>query len=209
MNDAIKVVIVDDHPVVRAGLRALLEATNEIKVVGESGDGAASIAVITAACPDVVLMDLRIGAGMDGVETTTHVLGLPNPPRVLILTTYQTDADILRAVEAGASGYLLKDAPVDQLVHAVRRVVAGETVLAAPIAGRLVRQLRATSPVLSAREIEVLKLVASGETNHAIAQQLFLSVATVKSHLVHIYNKLDVDSRTAAVAAARESGWLR
>lgn len=128
---------------------------------------------------------------------------------MLILTTYQTDADIVRAVEAGASGYLLKDAPLDQLVDAVRRVTAGETVLAAPITGRLVRQLRTSTATLSAREVEVLKLVASGATNQAIAQELFLSVATVKSHLVHTYTKLNVESRTAAVAKAREFGWLR
>lgn len=209
MTAAIRVVIVDDHPVVRAGLRALLELTGEIEVVGESGDGAASIEIIRRARPDVVLMDLRIGAGIDGVETTTQVLQLPEAPRVLILTTYQTDADIVRAVEAGASGYLLKDAPLDQLVDAVRRVTAGETVLAAPIAGRLVRQLRTSTATLSAREVEVLKLVAGGATNQAIAQELFLSVATVKSHLVHTYTKLNVESRTAAVAKAREFGWLR
>ncbi|MEO6957209.1 MAG: response regulator transcription factor [Antricoccus sp.] len=209
MTEAIRVVLVDDHPIVRAGLRALLELTSEIEVVGESGDGAASIEIIRRARPDVVLMDLRIGTGIDGVETTKQVLQLPEAPRVLILTTYQTDADIVRAVEAGASGYLLKDAPLDQLVDAVRRVTAGETVLAAPIAGRLVRQLRTSAATLSAREVEVLKLVASGATNQAIAQELFLSVATVKSHLVHTYTKLNVESRTAAVAKAREFGWLR
>lgn len=209
MTEAIRVVLVDDHPIVRAGLRALLELTSEIEVVGESGDGAASIEIIRRARPDVVLMDLRIGTGIDGVETTKQVLQLPEAPRVLILTTYQTDADIVRAVEAGASGYLLKDAPLDQLVDAVRRVTAGETVLAAPIAGRLVRQLRTSTATLSAREVEVLKLVASGATNQAIAQELFLSVATVKSHLVHTYTKLNVESRTAAVAKAREFGWLR
>ena len=203
-----RVLLVDDHPVVRAGLRALLSA-NGIDVVGEAADGADGVRRAEQVHPDVVLMDLRLGDGMDGVEATRQIRERPHPPTVLILTTYDTDADILRAVEAGATGYLLKDAPVAQLVDAVDRAARGETVLAPEVAQRLVTSLRSPRPQLSARELEVLRLVADGDSNRAVAKRLFVSEATVKSHLVHVFTKLGVDSRTAAVAAARDAGLLR
>ncbi|MDE9364856.1 response regulator transcription factor [Luteipulveratus sp. YIM 133132] len=203
-----RVLLVDDHPVVRAGLRALLEASG-VEVVAEADRGEAAVEAVRGLPVDVVLMDLQLGSGMDGVAATERVLALPGPPRVLILTTYDTDADILRAVEAGASGYLLKDAPPEELVDAVRRAAAGETVLAPVVAQRLVSRLRSPVRTLSPRELDVLRLLAAGSTNRAIAKQLFVTEATVKSHLVHIYAKLGVDSRTAAVTAAREAGLLR
>ncbi|MDF8266430.1 response regulator [Luteipulveratus flavus] len=203
-----RVLLVDDHPVVRAGLRALLEASG-VEVVAEADRGEAAVEAVRGRPVDVVLMDLQLGSGMDGVAATERVLALPDPPRVLILTTYDTDADILRAVEAGASGYLLKDAPPEELVDAVRRAAAGETVLAPVVAQRLVSRLRSPVRTLSPRELDVLRLLAAGLTNRAIAKQLFVTEATVKSHLVHIYAKLGVDSRTAAVTAAREAGLLR
>lgn len=203
-----RVLVTDDHPVVRAGLRMLLEASG-IDVVAEAASGAEAIALARDLRPDLVLMDLQLGDGMDGVAATSALLALPSPPQVLIVTTYDTDADILRAVEAGAAGYLLKDAPAADLVDAVERAARGETVLAPAVADRLLARLRRPAPRLSARETEVLTLVADGASNREVARALFLSEATVKSHLVHIFDKLDVDSRTAAVARAREVGLLR
>lgn len=203
-----RVLVTDDHPVVRAGLRMLLEASG-IDVVAEAASGAEAIALARDLRPDLVLMDLQLGDGMDGVAATSALLALPTPPQVLIVTTYDADADILRAVEAGAAGYLLKDAPAADLVDAVERAARGETVLAPAVADRLLARLRRPAPRLSARETEVLRLVADGASNREVARALFLSEATVKSHLVHIFDKLDVDSRTAAVARAREVGLLR
>lgn len=203
-----RVLLTDDHPVVRAGLRALLEASG-VQVVAEAASGAEAVDLVRTTPVDVVLMDLQLGAGIDGVEATRQVVALPNPPAVLILTTYDTDADILRAVESGAAGYLLKDAPPDALVDAVHRAARGETVLAPVVAQRLVTRMRSPIPTLSARELEVLTQVAGGASNRQIAGRLVVSEATVKSHLVHIFTKLGVDSRTAAVAAAREAGLLR
>jgi len=207
--DSVQVLLVDDHPVVRAGLRALLAATGRVAVVGEASSGAQAIELARTLAPDVVLMDLQMGEGMDGVSATRALQELDHPPRVLILTTYDTDADILRAVEAGAAGYLLKDAPTDQLVDAVYAAARGETVLAPLVAQRLLTRLRSPAPELSAREVEVLTLVAKGLPNKTIARQLFISEATVKSHLVHLFGKLGVDNRTAAVAAARQAGVIR
>ncbi|TWP34210.1 response regulator [Leekyejoonella antrihumi] len=203
-----RVMVTDDHPVVRAGLRALLEASG-LEVVAEASSGAEAVALISRMPVDVVLMDLQMGEGIDGVEATRLVLDRPSPPAVLILTTYDTDADILRAVEAGAAGYLLKDAPPESLVDAVHRAARGETVLAPLVAQRLVTRMRSPAPSLSGRELEVLSQVAEGASNRQIAKRLVVSEATVKSHLVHVFTKLGVDSRTAAVAAARESGLLR
>lgn len=209
MIKPVTVLLVDDHPVVRAGLRALLTTGDGIDVVGEASGGAQSVALARSLRPDVVLMDLQMGDGMDGVEATRQIVAMGHPPRVLILTTYDTDADILLAVEAGASGYLLKDVPTRQLVDAVHAASRGETVLAPPVAGRLMSRLRSGRPELTGRELEVLSLVADGKTNKGISKELFVSEATVKSHLVHIFAKLEVDSRTAAVATAREAGLLR
>ncbi|MGH1564842.1 response regulator [Mumia sp. DW29H23] len=205
----VDVVLVDDHPVVRAGLRALLGASGSVRVVGEASSGEAALEVVARTRPQVVLMDLRLGAGMDGVATTSALRRRADPPYVLVLTTYDTDADILRAVESGAAGYLLKDTPPDQLVSAVLRAAAGETVLAPVVQQRLVDRLKNPTVELSARELEVLAKVADGLSNREVARALFISEATVKSHLVHVFGKLGVDSRTAAVAAARDAGLLR
>jgi DNA-binding NarL/FixJ family response regulator len=206
---SVRVLLVDDHPVVRAGLRALLAASGAIDVVGEAATGADAVALAAELAPQVVLMDLQLAGDMDGVAATEVIGRMAAPPRVLILTTYDTDADILRAVEAGAAGYLLKDTPTDQLVAAVRAAAAGETVLAPLVAARLVTRLRSPRPEVSPREVEVLAEVAAGLSNRAIARKLFVSEATVKSHLVHAFTKLGVDNRTAAVAAARSLGLLR
>ena len=208
-----RVILTDDHPIVRAGLRALLEAS-DVEVLAEAADGQAAIDAVKRLIaqgnsPDLVLMDLQMGDGLDGVSATASIRAMPGAPRVLILTTYDTDADILRAVEAGASGYLLKDAPPADLVDAVHRAARGETVLAPLVAQRLMTRMTNPGPTLTARETDVLKLVAAGEPNRAIAKTLFVSEATVKTHLIHINEKLGTSSRTEAVARAREQGILR
>ncbi len=210
----IRVLLVDDHPVVRRGLRAMVDDLPQLAAVGEAADGAAALELLAALAeqgirPDVVLMDLQMGAGMHGVEATRRITALPDPPAVLILTTYSTDADILAAVEAGATGYLLKDAPPEDLVAAVLAASRGETVLAPPVAARLLGRVRAGRPTLSPREAEILQLLAEGLANRQISKRLFISEATVKTHLVHIYGKLGVDSRTAAIAAGLSSGLIR
>lgn len=205
----IRIVLADDHPVVRAGLRAMLGGDPEFEVVGEAPDPDVAVSLATELEPDIVLMDLQFGTAQTGADATRRIRALPGPPAVLILTNYDTDGDILGAVEAGASGYLLKDAPPNELIAAIRAAVAGETALAPAIAGRLLARMRSPRPALSIRETEVLELVASGATNSNIGARLHISDATVKSHLVHIYTKLGVSSRTAAVAAARKSGLLR
>lgn len=200
--------LVDDHPVVRAGLRALLSSHDGLDVVGEAASGEEALEVVSAQRPDVVLMDLRLGEGMDGAQATAALVGRPDPPRVVVLTTYDTDSDILRAVEAGAAGYLLKDSDPRVLVDAVWAAARGETVLNPDVAQRLYRRMRAPRVELSARETQIVGLVARGLSNRAIAKELFVTEATVKSHLVHVFSKLEVDSRTAAVAMARERGLL-
>ena len=211
----IRVLLVDDHPVVRRGMRALLEELPEVEPVGEAADGAAALRLLEqldrAGGPpvDLVLMDLQMGDGMHGVEATRRISALPDPPSVLILTTYSTDADILAAVEAGATGYLLKDAPPEDLAAAVRAAARGETVLAPPVAARLLGRVQAGRPLLSPREEEILGLLAEGLANRQISRRLFISEATVKTHLVHIYDKLGVDSRTAAIAAGLKGGLIR
>ena len=204
----IRLLIVDDHPVVRDGLRGIFDGDPEFEVVGEAGDGAEGVAVAEHLQPDVILMDLRM-PGMDGASAIRELAQRRNAARVLVLTTYDTDADIVPAIEAGATGYLLKDSPRDALVRAVRAANRGESVLAPSVASRLMSQLRApASDALSARELEVLSLIAQGETNRGAAARLFISEATVKTHLLHIYEKLDVNDRAAAVAAAYERGLL-
>ncbi|MDH6283398.1 response regulator transcription factor [Prescottella agglutinans] len=205
---AVRVLLVDDHPVVRAGLRALLASHDGVEVVAEASSGEEAVAFAATAKPDVVLMDLRLGAGIDGAGATAQITAMPEPPRVVVLTTYDTDTDILRAVEAGASGYLLKDTAPQVLIDSVFAAARGETVLDRDVAQRLYRRMQQPRADLSAREVEVLGLVAQGLSNRAIAKQLFVSEATVKSHLVHAFTKLGVDSRTAAVAAARERGLI-
>jgi DNA-binding NarL/FixJ family response regulator len=202
----IRVLLVDDHPVVRSGLSGLLGGEPDIEVVGEASDGSEGVERAKELEPDVVLMDLRMPV-MDGVEAT-RLITAAGGPRVLVLTTYDTDTDILRAVEAGATGYLLKDTPRDALVDAVRAASRGETVLAAPLAAKLMRQVRSNDQ-LTAREVEVLALVSRGMSNGDIAQELFIGEATVKTHLLHAFDKLGVSDRTAAVTTAMRLGVLR
>ncbi len=201
----IRVLLVDDHPVVRSGLAGLLGDEPDIDVVGEASDGREGVALALTLRPDLVLMDLRMPV-LDGASATAQITAAGGP-RVLILTTYDTDTDILRAVEAGATGYLLKDSPREQLVEAVRAAARGETVLAPPLAAKLMRQVRGADQ-LTAREVEVLALVARGMSNGEIAQQLFIGEATVKSHLLHVFDKLGVSDRTAAVTTAIQKGIL-
>ncbi|WP_134734038.1 response regulator [Amycolatopsis nivea] len=203
----IRLLLADDHPVVRAGLRAVLETEPDLEVVAEASS--AEEAVRLAAGVDVVLMDLQFGSGMHGSEATAAITAAADAPKVLVLTTYDTDGDILAAIEAGATGYLLKDAPPEDLAAAVRNAATGQTVLALAVAHRLMNRMRTPAAALSPREIEVLGLVADGLSNLEISKRLFLSQATVKSHLVHIYTKLGVDSRTAAVAAGKAQGLIR
>ncbi|SNS50872.1 two component transcriptional regulator, LuxR family [Geodermatophilus saharensis] len=204
----IRVLVVDDHPVVRGGLVGWLAAQEDLDVVGEAGDGLEALAQVAALSPDVVLMDLRMPR-MDGVTAIERLAAAHPAVRVLVLTTYDTDADIVRAVAAGATGYLLKDAPLPQLADAVRAAARGETVLAPPVAARLVSQLRApTVEAPTARELEVLAGVARGLTNAEIGRELFIGEATVKTHLLRVFAKLGVDDRTRAVMVAVERGLL-
>ena len=205
----IRIVLADDHPVVRAGLRAMLATAGDLEVVAEAATPDQAVDLAANLLPDLVLMDLQFGTEQSGADATRLIRALPEQPAVLVLTNYDTDGDILSAVEAGASGYLLKDAPPEEFISAIRAAAAGETALAPAIAGRLLARMRSPQPVLSARELEVLQLVADGSSNGVIASRLHISDATVKSHLVHIYTKLEVSSRTAAVAKARELGVLR
>jgi DNA-binding NarL/FixJ family response regulator len=202
----IKVLLVDDHPVVRVSLRGMLATEDDLEVVAEAGGAAEAVAAVRLHAPDVVLMDLRMPDG-DGVEATARVLAQRPATRVVVLTTHETDSDILRAVEAGAAGYLLKDASRQDLAQAIRAAARGETVLAPSVAAKLVSRMR--SPVdLSLREIEVLRLVARGSTNAEIGRELFISEATVKTHLLRTFGKLGVSDRTAAVTAALRRGIL-
>ena len=205
----IRLVLVDDHPVVRAGVRALLEGQDDLEVVGEAADSATALETVRRLAPDVVLMDLSLGAGPGGAETTALVRALPEPPYVLVLTTYDTEADVIAALEAGASGYLLKDAPPEELFRGVRATARGETVLSPSVAATLVRRSSSPGPVLTEREVQVLELLADGQANKQMARTLLVSEATVKSHLSHIYAKLGVDSRAGAVAKAIEQRIIR
>ena len=205
---AIRLLIVDDHPVVRDGLRGIFAGDPEFEVLGEAADGSEAVTMAEALRPDVVLMDLRM-PGTHGADAIGQLAERGNPARVLVLTTYETDADVVPALEAGATGYLLKDAPRAELIRAVRAAYRGESVLAPSVASRLVSQLRKpASDTLSDRELEVLSLIAQGETNRGAAARLFISEATVKTHLLHIYAKLDVNDRAAAVATAYDRGLL-
>jgi DNA-binding NarL/FixJ family response regulator len=206
--NAIRVLLADDHPVVREGLRGMLAAEPDIEVVGEAASGPEAVVLAGRLRPDVILMDLRMPGG-DGVEAIRNLPGAT----VVVLTTYDSDADILRAVEAGAAGYLLKDTPRAALADRVRAAARGETVLAPAVAGRLMGRMRAEPAAsraeqLSARETEVLALVARGLTNAQVARQLYLSEATVKTHLLRACAKLGVSGRTAAVTKAIETGAL-
>jgi DNA-binding NarL/FixJ family response regulator len=203
----IKVLIVDDHPIVRAGLVGILATEADLKVVGEASSAAEAVTAARATLPDVVLMDLRMPGG-DGVTATSGVLAAAPAARVVVLTTYESDADIVRAVEAGAAGYLLKDAGRADLVAAIRAAARGETVLAPSVATRLVDRMRRppSADQLSPRELEVLRLVAKGLSNADIGRELFISEATVKTHLLRTFAKLGVSDRTAAVTTAIAAG---
>lgn len=204
---SIRIVVVDDHPVVRAGIVGLLAGEPDLLVVGEAPDGEAALEVAARERPDVVLMDLRMPV-LDGASATARLLAVLPATRVVVLTTYETDADILRAVEAGASGYLLKDTPREELVAGVRAAADGETVLAPSVARRLVSQVRHGADRLTPRELEVLRGVAQGRTNAQIGSDLFITEATVKTHLLRVFAKLGVDDRTRAVTVAMERGLL-
>jgi len=198
----IRLLIVDDHPVVRDGLRGLFADDPDFQVVGEAANGAEAVARVERVGADVVLMDLRMPE-MSGVEAITRLRRTAPGVRVLVLTTYDTDSDVLPAIEAGATGYLLKDAPREELIRAVRAAFAGEAVLSPAVARRLMGQVGKPPPAaLSQRELEVLALIADGATNREAAAKLFVSEATVKTHLLHAYEKLGVRDRAAAVAEA-------
>jgi len=202
----VRVLIVDDHPLMRAGLTALFETDAAIEVVGAVGTTSAAVTEARRTRPDVVLMDLQFNRVFEGAQATREIRELPDPPAVLVLTNFDTDADIIEAIEAGAAGYLLKDAAPEDITAAVRAAAAGQTALAPSVATRLLARMQQPHSSLSARELEVLSLVAEGHSNTDIARCLHLSETTVKSHLAHIYPKLGVNSRTAAVAAARQLG---
>ncbi|PAU47864.1 DNA-binding response regulator [Streptomyces albireticuli] len=211
----VRVLLCDDHAVVRAGLRALLASAPGVEVVGEAGDGAEAVTLAARLRPAVVLMDLQLGAGMDGIEATRRIVadaagrGGSAGPYVLVLTTYDTDADITRAIEAGATGYLLKAERPEELFSAIQAAAEGRTALSPPVAGRVMARMRgAVRPSLTERERDILGQLARGLGNREIARALFISEATVKTHLGRIYDKLGVDTRSGAVAVAKEQRLL-
>ncbi|MGW2188383.1 response regulator [Streptomyces sp. NPDC001667] len=211
MTKPVRILLCDDHAVVRAGLLALLGSEPGIEVVGEAGSGEEAITQAAKLNPDVVLMDLQLGHGIDGIETTrrlTATAPAPTGPRVLVLTTYDTDADITRAIAAGATGYLLKAERPEELFSAIYAAAQGRSALSPPIANRVMARMRTPPPSLTTRELEILGQLARGLGNRDIARVLFISEATVKTHLSRIYAKLSVDTRAGAVAAAKEQRLL-
>ena len=204
----VTVLIVDDHPVVRTGLRAVIDATDDTRVVGEAATGEEAVTLTGHLHPDVVLCDLRLGEGMDGIATTRALRALTVPPAVLILTTFDRDAEVLGAIEAGAAGYLLKDVPPEAIIDALTTTARGGTYLPPELASRVITGIRTPLPRLTDRETDVLRLLATGKSNKEIARALFVSEATVKSHLVHIFTKLGVDSRARAIHTAQEIGLI-
>ncbi|MDY0815759.1 response regulator transcription factor [Kitasatospora purpeofusca] len=205
----VRLLVCDDHAVVRAGLLALLASAGDIDVVGEASSGEEAVDLAARLAPQVVLMDLQLGDGIDGVEAARRITAVPEPPHVLVLTTYDTDADITRAIGAGATGYLLKAERPEELFAAVHSAAQGRTVLSPPVASRVMAQMRAPAPQLTERETEILAQLAHGLGNREIARALFISEATVKTHLGRIYDKLGVDTRAGAVAVAKERRLLR
>jgi DNA-binding NarL/FixJ family response regulator len=209
VSERIRLLIADDHPIVRAGFEGMLAGKPDLEVVGEAANGAEAAELARRLRPDVVLMDLRMPE-VDGVEATARIKAHRPETHVLVLTTYDSDADILRAIEAGATGYLLKDAPREELFRGIRAAARGEPVLAPSVTARLMQRASVPSrDTLSGREIEVLERVARGLSNKQLARELHLSEATVKSHMIHIFDKLGVADRTAAVTRALEKGILR
>jgi DNA-binding NarL/FixJ family response regulator len=204
--DKIRILITDDHPVVREGLSGMVAGQSDFEVIGLAADGDTAVKMHGSLAPDVTLMDLRM-PGLDGVGAIKAIKAQQPSCRIIVLTTYDSDADILRAIEAGATGYLLKDAPREELFRAIRAAARGDSVLAPAVAARLITRMRAPAEEnLSAREIEVLQWVAKGASNKEISKRLHISTATVKTHLIHIYGKLGVDDRIAAVTTALEKG---
>lgn len=201
------VLLVDDHPVVRRGLRAVLE-TDSVSVVGEAASGEEALILADHLSPDVVLCDLRLGDGIDGIETTAALRALDPAPAVIILTTFDRDAEILGAIEAGAAGYLLKDVAPEVIIDGIQRAARGDMVLAPDLAGRVLEVMRNPLPRLTDRELEVLRLMSTGAANKDIARSLFVTEATVKSHIARIFTKLDVDSRSRAIHRAQETGLI-
>jgi DNA-binding NarL/FixJ family response regulator len=209
LRSPIRLLLVDDHPVVRDGLRGMFANEERFEIVGEAGSGNEAVSKAAALQPDVVLMDLRMPEG-DGVEAIRRIKERGRDSRVLVLTTYDTERDVLPAIEAGATGYLLKDTPRLELLNAVEATARGEGVLSPPVSSRLMDQVRLPrKEAVSDRELEVLRQVAVGSTNREIAERLFISEATVKTHLLHIFTKLGVNDGAAAVAAGFESGLLK
>jgi DNA-binding NarL/FixJ family response regulator len=205
----IRILVCDDHPVVRSGLRGMIQSQPDLEVIAEAGEGAQAVALAGRLQPDIVLMDLRM-PGMDGVAATAAIKAKHAGIHVLILTTYDTDADILRALEKGATGFLLKDEREDRLFDAIREAAGGRSPLAPGVASRLVERLRGDADShVSEREIEILMLVAQGRSNREIARELHISDSTVKAHMLHIFDKLSVDDRTAAVTTALRQGIIR
>lgn len=205
---AITVLLVDDHPIVRTGLRALFENQLDVEIVGEAASGEDAVALSDRLQPDVVLCDLRLGPGMDGVQTTRALRAQHPAPAVIILTTFDRDAEILAAIEAGAAGYLLKDVSPATIVHSLKEAAAGRIVLAPEMASRVVHSMRAPRVRLTDRELDVLRLLDTGASNREIARSLFVTEATVKTHLVHLFAKLGVESRAKAVTRARDTGLI-
>jgi len=209
MTRPIRILIADDHPVVRSGLESMLAKQPDFEVVGEAEDGMEAVRLAKELSPDVILMDLRMPE-MDGAAATGKISKDHPETRILVLTTYDSDADILRAVEAGATGYLLKDAPREELYEAVRSTASGKPLLTPAVTAMLMRSIREPrTQKPSAREVEVLELVRKGLSNKGIGRELHISEATVKTHLIHVFGKLGVDDRTAAVSVALERGILR
>ncbi|KWR72860.1 LuxR family transcriptional regulator [Arthrobacter sp. W1] len=204
----IRILLVDDHPIVRTGLRALFENFGDIAVIGEASSGEEALAFVKDNPVDVVLCDLRLGAGMNGAQTTVAIRKLSKPPHVLILTTFDKDSEILACIEAGAAGYLLKDVSAQTIVDSIRQAAAGHMVLAPEMAQRVVEGMRRPKIELTAREKDVLVQLATGAGNKQIAKALFVSEATVKTHLVHIFDKLQASSRTDAINKAKDHGLL-
>ncbi|GCE43842.1 Two-component system, regulatory protein [Rhodococcus wratislaviensis] len=206
---AVTVLLVDDHAVVRAGLRALLDSQPDIEVIAEAGTGEEAVDAVTAHRPRLVTMDLALGSGIDGVEAIRRIRQVDRDLPVLVFTTYDTDADVVRAIDAGAIGYLLKDSTPQEIFAAVRGAAAGQSVLSPPVASRLLQQMQRPEEALTPREAELLTLLARGMTNKELGKALFISEATVKTHLAHIYAKLGVDTRAAAVSVALRRQGIR
>lgn len=199
---AITVLLVDDHLVVRSGLRALLGTQPDLQVIGEAASGEEAVERVQEHSPAVVVMDLAMGSGMDGIEAIRKIRQRNRGQAILVFTTYDSDADIVRAVDAGAMGYLLKDAAPEEIFAAIRGAVQGKSVMSPPVASRLFQQLRNPEEILTPREAELLSLLTEGLSNRELGRRLFISEATVKTHLAHIYAKLGVDTRAAAIATA-------